>query len=147
MKYWYKVKTVKKHQIIMRSDVSYNGTYLSVSIFVSLVSSSPVGSISLSLSRASLRSCILFLSLLLALFLLVFFILCTVSGLLCLVLLVLRLGLSAVAEAAGGLPLLDDAESVILLEGEGMLSDSTEAVLLPLRYMSTLLTDMVWEDV
>ena len=147
MKYWYIVKTVKKHQIIIRSVVSDNGTYLSVSIFVSLVSSSPVGSISLSLSRASLRSCILFLSLLLALFLLVFFILCTVSGLLCLVLLVLRLGLSAVAEAAGGLPLLDDAESVMLLEGEGMLSDSTEPVLLPLRYMSTLLTDMVWEDV
>ena len=147
MKYWYIVKTVKKHQIIIRSVVSDNGTYLSVSIFVSLVSSSPVGSISLSLSRASLRSCILFLSLLLALFLLVFFILCTVSGLLCLVLLVLRLGLSAVAEAAGGLPLLDDAESVMLLEGEGMLSDSTEPVLIPLRYMSTLQTDMVWEDV
>ena len=131
----------------MRSVVSDNGTYLSVSIFVSLVSSSPVGSISLSLSRASLRSCILFLSLLLALFLLVFFILCTVSGLLCLVLLVLRLGLSAVAEAAEGLPLLDDEESVMLLEGEGMLSDSTEPVLIPLRYMSTLQTDMVWEDV
>ena len=131
----------------MRSVVSYNGTYLSVSIFVSLVSSSPVGSISLSLSRASLRSCILFLSLLLALFLLVFFILCTVSGLLCLVLLVLRLGLSAVAAAAGGLPLLDDAQSVMLLEGEGMLSDSTEPVLLLLRYMSTLLADMVWKDV
>lgn len=92
---------------------------------------------SLSLSSALLRSCILFRSLLLALVRRVFLILVTVSGLLALVRLARRLGLSA----AGGLP-LDEVESVLLVVGEGMSrSEDTESE--PLKKMSKLSSDMM----
>lgn len=69
--------------------------YLSVSIFVSFVSSVLWGSINLSVSSASFRLCILFRSRLLALLLRNFFSLVTVSGLLTRVLFIRLFGFSS----------------------------------------------------